>query len=158
MKKHSPAAATESDAIRAALRRHRIRYTAQRAAVYRVLDEEGRALTAQEVHARLEAGNAGGACWLSTVYRTLECFVEAGLAASEPLPGLEGSSYRLLHRAHRHFAVCLACRRLIPLAVCPLELPQAELEAIGFELQDHKVELYGRCADCRTDGTVRVSP
>ncbi|MDI9497430.1 MAG: transcriptional repressor [Bacillota bacterium] len=139
----------ESDMARAALKRHSIRYTAQRAAVYRVLDAEGRALTAQEVHARLEAENDGGACWLSTVYRTLECFVEAGLAASEPLPGLGGSSYRLLHRAHRHFAVCLVCRRLIPLAVCPLDLPQAELEAIGFELEDHKVELYGRCADCR---------
>ncbi|MDI9468848.1 MAG: Fur family transcriptional regulator [Bacillota bacterium] len=157
MTKSRQAEAPENDEARAALKRHRIRYTAQRAAVYRVLDEEGRALTAQEVHARLEAGHESANCWLSTVYRTLECFVAAGLAASEPLPGLEASSYRLLHRAHRHFAVCLGCRRLIALTVCPLELPQAELDAIGFKLEDHKVELYGLCADCQAGGTSPVS-
>lgn len=143
---------------RTVFRRHGIRMTAPRAAVYRVLHDRAEAMTAQTILDALEAEPAaqhGGEIWLSTIYRVLDCFVAAGLVAPDLLPGVEGMSYRLLHDAHHHFAVCLGCHRLSHLEHCPLPKTLPELERSGFAVTAHKVELYGYCRDCRSAGKDR---
>ncbi len=135
-------------------RQHGIRYTMQRAEVYRLLARHRQAMTAGQVQQALaeEAAKEGKeGLWLSTVYRVLDCFVAAKLCLADHVPGLEGLSYRLLSEEDQHHAVCLSCHRLIELAECPVhEVPQ-ELESLGFDCTGHKVEFYGYCSDCQDD-------
>ena len=121
------------------------RMTRPRLLVYRALEAADTALDARELYRRI----SGGGMALSTVYRVLAAFEEQGLVTRTTIMGGETALYALCRGGHAHYAICLGCRRQIPLRHCPLENLPLDEEADGFLVTGHRLELYGYCRDCK---------
>jgi Fur family ferric uptake transcriptional regulator len=126
------------------------RYTAQRRQVVEALGGAGRPLTMPEI---LE-GNAQLS--QSTAYRTLAALAEAGAVRRLSGSGDYGR-FELAEdlSGHHHHLICEVCGRLSDITPSP-RLERALREAIAaaagdsFRVSDHRFELVGTCADCRT--------
>jgi Fe2+ or Zn2+ uptake regulation protein len=88
---------------------------------------------------------------LGTVYRNLRQLVEAGLLVERPEPG--GSRFDGNTSEHHHFT-CLECRRVFDLSEPVNPVVHLRVSSrTGFEVLRHRIEFYGRCADCSAPRT-----
>lgn len=127
------------------LREHGLKVTNARIELYRFLSSTSYPLSAEELYRNLAPHGLD----LSTVYRSLNSFVEAGLAKKEVGPHKE-NLYLLLRDEECHVLVCLRCGKRVPLHGCPFhEANEAIEEETGFHVLDHNTEIYGICPDCR---------
>ena len=119
------------------------RDTSQRRAIRRVFREIGRPLSPQEVleHGREHAPNLG----IATVYRSVKGFMEEGWLVPVEVPG-EPQRYELSGMDHHHHFSCRTCGRIFDFDGCPSNL--GGLVPPGFEMDDHEIYIYGRCAEC----------
>jgi len=97
---------------------------------------------------------------LVTVYRTLKLLKEAGLAHERQFgEGRALFEHASSERHHDHL-ICTHCGKIVEFENCEIEELQEQVaRRFGFTLQDHKLELYGRCKECRADasgGTGRI--
>ncbi len=122
-----------------------IKWTKQRKDVYHILIETGEPLSAQEIYNRiLQRGQTGYA--VSTIYRILTAFEEKNMVLKSTLIGEDTALYMWNRGEHLHYAICLNCRKRIPLKVCPMKHVKIEEEA--FTVTGHRVEIYGYCNGC----------
>lgn len=111
------------------------------------LRREQRYLSAAEIHDLLKRGRAKVS--LSTVYRTLDLLQAKGEASSRVDERGE-ATYVVCAPTHHHHAICRSCGKVEDLACEALERIAGELRSHhGFELDDHAMEFFGRCAACR---------
>lgn len=89
----------------------------------------------------------------ATVYRTVKLFVQAGLASERRFA--EGASLYEAdvdgHDEHHDHLICRDCGRILEFENPEIERLQEEVaRALGFELTDHRMELFGACRteDC----------
>lgn len=135
-----------ADPIERTLSRRGYRLTSPRRAVLDTMRGLGNHFTADEVlHASPEVGRA-------TVFRTMKLMRELGVICQVVLDG-GNAVYQLADEDrtdHHHHVICTECGRVAELASDGLE---GELErvatATGFDIDTHRLELYGRCANCR---------
>ena len=97
---------------------------------------------------------------LVTVYRTLKLLKEAGLAHERQFgEGRALFEHASSERHHDHM-ICTHCGKIVEFENCEIEALQEEVaRRLGFTIQYHKLELYGRCSECRagvSGGTGRV--
>ncbi len=86
---------------------------------------------------------------LSTVYRTLNSFVEAGLVKREINANKE-NVFSLLKDKDEHVLVCTSCHKKVVLNFCPYHEANELIQSkTGFVLQDQNTEIYGLCPDCQ---------
>ena len=128
-----------------------IKWTRQRRDVYQVLSEAEEPLSALQIYRQLEetAGQSGYA--LSTVYRILAAFEEHDMLRKSSWMGEDTLLYELDRGDHTHYALCLDCRRRVPLENCPFKQIHDHLPGLpgDFVVTGHKLELYGYCKECR---------
>lgn len=125
-----------------------LKFTAHRLAVYDTLQNSLTSLTAEQIYLELKKGDSG--INLSTVYRILDSFVEKQLVTPTRLMGGGKALYEINTHAHQHFLMCTGCLRKIEIATCPLnQFEQKMAHDTGFQIQSHRLELYGTCPECR---------
>lgn len=118
------------------------RSTKQRNAIRDVLAAADHPLLATEV--LTQAQQSVPSLGIATVYRTLKALVtEENLQVVE-LPG-ENPRFEFAHGHHHHFC-CKVCHKVFDVHGCPGDL--SALVPPGFDISDHEITLYGRCADC----------
>lgn len=85
---------------------------------------------------------------LSTVYRTLELFVEKEII--EKITLNDGIfSYRLKKQTHRHHLKCDICNKEIEIP-CPMsQIEEIVQNETGFTLTQHDLVLKGVCRECK---------
>jgi Fur family ferric uptake transcriptional regulator len=127
-----------------------LKKTRQRERVMEALRAADNPLSALEIALVIE--RAGETAWLSTVYRALESFVSHGVAVRIAVTGSDVSLYELRHPHHRHYAVCVDCRRIIAMSQCPVEDAMPAPPEEGFTIIGHNLEVLGRCKDCSAAG------
>ena len=128
------------------LARGGLRSTAPRRALLEAMLAMGDHFTAEELSAAVPAvGRA-------TVFRTLRLLQDLGTVCLVVLD--DGTSeYRLAEAGHHHHLVCSSCGRVSDIAGCDLtDLLRTVSADTGFEVEAHRLELYGRCSDCRARG------
>lgn len=126
------------------LKLHKIKRTKARIAIVNILGESSSPLSLEEIKEKSSEPYD-----LSTLYRTLNYFVEKGVARVEISPEKK-SLYSLNDDKDQHVLVCSVCHKRQPIEGCPYEEANAELEEkTGFILRDHNVEIYGICPDCQ---------
>jgi Fur family ferric uptake transcriptional regulator len=110
-------------------------------------DAEERHLTAEGVYrSLLDAGEEVG---LATVYRVLTQFEQAGLVKRHHFDG-ERAFFELDENKHHDHMVCVRCGRVEEFVNDQIERLQEEVaKAHNFKLTEHRMELYGLCADCQ---------
>jgi Fur family transcriptional regulator, ferric uptake regulator len=113
-----------------------------------VVDQDGH-FTASELlldarRRRLKVGRA-------TVFRALEVFDQLGLVERIDLPD-RGHAYVVCQPAHHHHVVCTRCGRSSGVADLGIAAVARAVEAeTGFEVDSHRIELYGLCPVCRLE-------
>jgi Fur family ferric uptake transcriptional regulator len=120
--------------------------TKQREAVLTVLERADGPVSAADVRARTEAD--GAHVRLSTVYRILDVLVKKGMAVKLSILTGETAVYELNRFRHRHYAVCVRCRKIISMDNCPMERFIPKLADDDFRVTGHNLEIYGYCRDC----------
>src|SRR3954468_9442645 len=121
------------------------RRTDQREAILGALRASDRAVTAQELHGKLEGVG------LATVYRNLQRLTEEGTA--ETLRRDNGEqAFLICGGGHHHHLTCRACGRVERVRDCRLDDWAAAVAAEhGFGQVEHHAELGGLCDKC-TEG------
>ncbi len=124
-----------------------LKSTPQRLAVLHVLHESPGCLSINDILQKTKAiiPNTG----LATIYRTLDIFVELGLATRVYFQ--DGSCfYAYSAQVHSHQIICTSCSKNMDLPKCPFENYFEDISSkTGFKIHDHFVQLYGECNDCK---------
>ncbi len=98
------------------------------------------------VHARREDRRVS----LATVYRTMKLLAESGLATAREFGDGQTRYEVAAGRAHHDHLICTRCGDIVEFANEQIEsLQEAVARRHGFEVERHRLELYGRCARCR---------
>jgi Fur family ferric uptake transcriptional regulator len=86
----------------------------------------------------------------ATVFRTVRLLTELGVVCRVLLD--DGSPrYMVSKRGHHHHLVCTDCGAVQDLDQCAVAGAMRDVaDASGYEIEGHWLELYGRCAACRT--------
>ncbi|MFH0914394.1 MAG: Fur family transcriptional regulator [Chloroflexota bacterium] len=131
-----------------ALKKQGYKMTPQRRAVLNVVAASHSHLSPGEIHqqVRQEHPNIG----VVTVYRTLEVLVELGLVCQVHAGG-SSRSYLLRRPAeHHHHLVCSGCGTVVDFTYCEMkELEERLSHETGFKVEEHLLECFGRCPNCR---------
>ena len=121
--------------------------TSTRRAIVELLRSEKRYLSAAAIFRQLREAN--GRVALSTVYRTLELLAQLGTVSSRTDENGE-STYVFCGESHHHHAICRTCGHVDDVDCKAMDVFRAALLAQqAFDLDDHAIEFYGRCARCR---------
>jgi Fur family ferric uptake transcriptional regulator len=87
---------------------------------------------------------------VATVYRTVKLLVESGLATARQFGGGQTRYEAAAGKAHHDHMICTGCGEIDEFADEQIEALQALVaRRHGFEVESHKLELYGRCQRCR---------
>jgi Fur family ferric uptake transcriptional regulator len=85
----------------------------------------------------------------STVYRTMKLLTELGLAAQRKFADGETRYESISGGEHHDHFICVGCGKIIEFEDEALETLQKRIaERYRFQTLHHRLELYGRCADC----------
>jgi Fur family ferric uptake transcriptional regulator len=91
-----------------------------------------------------------GSLGLTTVYRTLELFVELSLVRALVL--LDGTVLYeyVANKNHHHHLVCTLCGEICELDGCAvLSLEREIAKETSYQITNHALELYGICPQCQ---------
>jgi Fur family ferric uptake transcriptional regulator len=87
---------------------------------------------------------------VATVYRTMKLLVECGLASARQFGDGQTRYEPSAGRAHHDHLICTGCGAIVEFSNERIEsLQETVARRHGFEVESHKLELYGRCAACR---------
>lgn len=104
-------------------------------------------LSAEDVYKQLLIANEE--IGLATVYRVLTQFESAALVIRHHFEG-GYSVFELAGTGHHDHIVCLKCGKVEEFSDREIEKRQRNIAAkLGFALTDHKLNLFGFCADCQ---------
>ena len=111
----------------------------------------GLRLTAPELWDLVQA--RGHKVSLATVQLTLNRLVDHGLASVHRLAGERASFAPTLGGSDQGRLVCTTCRTVTPIVDHRIELLHHSIARVcGFEIQSHKLEIFGVCRGCRSGG------
>ncbi len=121
--------------------------TRPRRAVLKVVAQAGASLSPAQIHAR--ARKFYPRTGLVTVYRTLDLL--AGCGAVRRVHGEDGChSYAPASEGHAHHVICGQCHAVVEFDECDLaELLKTVQRRTGYKIQEHWLELFGLCPNCR---------
>ena len=93
--------------------------------------------------ARLRVGRA-------TVFRTLELLTEVEALERLDLPSGEHAYVACEPEQHHHHVVCRLCGKSVEVKDAGLQSVVAEIgRRSGFQIDSHRLELYGLCNECQ---------
>jgi len=137
------------DALAQALAGRGYKLTRPRRAVLRVIARATTSLSPAEIFAL--ARKVYPRTGLVTVYRTLEVLTECGALRKVHQP--DGChSFAPASEGHAHHLICESCHSVIEFDNCDLaDLLRAVQRRTGYKIQEHWLELFGLCPNCRQE-------
>lgn len=133
-----------------ALRRSGLKSTKHRAAILDILEHSDQPMAAEQVY--LELGEQKIGVSLSTVYRVLESLVYKNLVTklSISISGDNRAYFEYNRSGHRHYLVCLGCKKIMAIEHCPLKNYEEALgKEMNYTISGHKLDIYGYCPACQ---------
>ena len=118
-----------------------LRMTGQRRVIAEVLEEADDHPDVEELHAR--AAERDASISIATVYRTVNLFEEAGIVERLQFKG-ERARWEDASAEHHDHLIDLTTGEVIEFVDEEIEkLQEAIARRLGYELKDHRLELYG---------------
>lgn len=138
---------TSAALLRTQIVKNHLRFTRQRQEIFRAFVGMARHVTAEEVYR--EVSKKESRIGLSTIYRTLGLFCRFGLAEARQF-GDGHTRYDPVHDKHHHdHLICTQCGEITEFENQHIERLQEQVaRRHRFVIREHKLELYGLCADC----------
>jgi Fur family transcriptional regulator, ferric uptake regulator len=107
-----------------------------------------RHMSTEELYLKLRAKNP--TIGYATVYRTLKLFAESGIAREIHFGDGQTRYEHVAEGEHHDHLVCTRCGSVQEFENEAIEKLQNEVAAqFGFEVEQHKLEMYGVCYKCR---------
>lgn len=129
------------------LKRCGLKNTKTRLAVLDILEKSEQPVSAEQVFMELKSRHISAN--LSTVYRTLEVLSEKLIAKKLNIAGDNRTMFEYNRQVHRHYLVCLECKKILPIDFCPIKNYEKTLEEkTNFKISGHKLDVYGYCPEC----------
>jgi Fur family ferric uptake transcriptional regulator len=129
------------------LRRQGLKSTAQRDDIAKVFFAANRHISVEELYNLVKQVNPH--IGYATVYRTMKLLTECGLVLESHFRNGE-ARYESAEGHHHDHLICEGCGKIVEFEEPRIEGLQAEVARnLGFEFTGHKMELYGRCAQCQ---------
>jgi len=98
----------------------------------------------------LEIQEIDSSIGIATVYRTMNLLVECGLARENALSKGHKTFEKQYHQSHHDHLICTQCNKIVEFEHPLIEKYQLEVcQAYGFNLNQHQMEIYGKCPDCQ---------
>ena len=69
-------------------------------------------------------------------------------ATKSSVTGSDMAVYEINRFRHKHYAVCIKCRKIVTMDNCPLEAFEPKLDDESFHVTGHNLEIFGFCKDC----------
>jgi Fur family ferric uptake transcriptional regulator len=133
--------------FRQILKERGFKTTRQRDDIVRVFMESGSHLTVDELYQRVRQRNPR--IGYATVYRTLRLLAQSGWASSRQFGDRTARFEHQTEGQHHDHLICLACGKIVEFQSERIEELQSHIaRKKGFQIFEHKLELYGRCSDC----------
>ena len=87
----------------------------------------------------------------ATVYRTLASLQQAGVLCRVMVES-GAPRYMLGGTRHHHHLVCAGCGEVQDIAGCGVDdFVRTVADRFGYDLEGHRLEIYGRCTTCGSD-------
>lgn len=136
--------------VKEILRKNEIKCTSQREIVLNILIQSKTPLTAEQIY--IYSKEANNLINLSTVYRVLELLLSKDIIKKLSFTDEGSNVYEIKDEKHRHYLICMGCKKIIPVCGCPIEEYEKNLnESSDFKILGHSLELYGYCTECSKD-------
>ena len=133
------------------LKRKGLKNTKRRAAILEILERQPQPVTAGQIF--MELSRLKVPTSLSTVYRELDSLVANSLVVKAKINESEKAFYEYNRMVHKHYLICLGCKKMIAIDACPLKPFEEKLEKqTHFRITDHRLNLYGYCPECQAKG------
>ncbi|MBR7554474.1 peroxide-responsive transcriptional repressor PerR [Allobacillus sp. GCM10007491] len=128
------------------LKKSGVRITPQRHAVLEYLMQSMKHPTADEIYKALEDKFPNMS--VATVYNNLRVFLDIGLVR-ELTYGDSSSRFDCNTSDHYHI-ICDECGKIVDFHYPSLnEVEQLAEQVTGFDVSNHRLEVYGTCEDCQ---------
>jgi len=89
---------------------------------------------------------------IATVYRTVNLLQQQGYL-TETYSSSGSARYEVTPEEHHDHLTCIICGKIVEFENAEIErLQEAVAQKLGFELVDHRMELYGKCPRCKEKG------
>lgn len=125
-----------------------LKTTKSRTAILDILIESDQPMAAEQIFLVLKEEQVD--INLSTVYRTLESLADKELVTKISILDDDRMLFEYNQLGHRHYLVCLDCRKIVTVQNCPLGTYEKKLEMeTRFNIIGHKLYLYGYCEECQ---------
>ncbi|EOD01499.1 Fur family transcriptional regulator [Caldisalinibacter kiritimatiensis] len=130
------------------LKENGYKITSQRKAILEVLiDYQDHFISAEKLFNKVKIKNSK--VNLSTIYRNLDILNSLDFVHKITI----NDDYSLFSLVsldeHHHHIICKCCGKTEVIPFCPFDDLKAFAEEKGFDLTQHKIELYGYCKDCK---------
>ena len=134
--------------------RHGLKHSRQRERIAETFLQMGGHVSVEELVARVR--RVDPRISVATVYRTMKLLAECGVAVPRQFGGDGQTRYEAATgRPHHDHLICTSCGEIVEFANERIEsLQELVARRHGFEVQSHRLELYGRCAQCRRGAEV----
>ena len=120
------------------------RRTEPRRAIVRAILRHDGPFTAESLADGLRTSGVGRA----TVFRTIDVLADLGMLHRLHTGACHG--YTVCPRGHHHHLTCSTCGKVQSVAGCGLDEQLNRLaQRAGFAIEDHHLELTGRCSGCQ---------
>jgi len=130
------------------LQAHGLKHSQQRELILETFLGMPRHLTAEELHRQVSEVDPG--VGLSTVYRTLRLFCDAGLAKQRHFHEGRSCFEQAVDANHHDHLICEGCGEIVEFECQEIEdLQVAMAERHQFTLTRHRLELFGLCPRCQ---------
>ncbi|WP_026703396.1 peroxide-responsive transcriptional repressor PerR [Salibacterium aidingense] len=129
-----------------ALKNTKVRMTPQRHAILEYLYETMNHPTADDIYKALESKFPNMS--VATVYNNLRVFKNVGIV-KELTYGDSSSRFDCVTTDHYH-VICSDCGKMVDFHYPGLDEVETLAEHVtGFQVHDHRMEIYGVCEDCK---------
>ena len=133
------------------LKRSGLKNTKCRAAILDILEQSDQPVAADRLFHQLNEKNI--MLSFSTVYRTLEALMDKKLVKKLTIAGEDKALFEYNRRGHRHYLICLGCKKILAIEHCPLKGYEEILKKeTDYAISGHKLDVYGYCPDCQKNG------
>lgn len=126
-----------------------LKYTLQREVVLKILYENDKHFTPEELHMYIKKEFPNLNIGIATIYRTLNLLEESNIITSISF-GQSGKKYEIAIKPHHDHLICDVCGTIIEFEDNNIEKRQIEIaKRYGFFIKSHILQLHGICKECQ---------
>jgi len=126
------------------------RNTKQKQLILSILKEAERPLSINDIYSKmvLEIPRIAK----STIYRNIDAMLSQNMIEKYYLNDNEiFYKFKKDRNSHTHFIICNDCKKIYNLPSCPIKDLEDAIEAEGFIIKDHQLQITGICKNCASN-------